>query len=56
MTALIPALAAFLGAAIGFFAAALLASARRADDCRECRREELDRAFREVDSFGGTDE
>ena len=56
MTALLATVALFTGLALGFFVAALMASGRREDDCRRCRRAALDQAFREADgeSYGGS--
>ena len=55
MTALIAAL--FTGTALGFFTAAIMASGKRENDCRICRRAALDQALREADgiSYGGSD-
>ena len=56
MTAIFTAAALVTGTALGFFLAAILASGKREDDCRICRRAALDQALREADgiSYGGT--
>jgi hypothetical protein len=44
------------GASIGFVLASMHYAGAREDICRACRMATLSDAFREVDSFGGTDD
>jgi hypothetical protein len=53
ITAVVVALLA--GGFFGFLLAAMTMAGRRDDECWRCRSEALASAFRECDSFGGTD-